>query len=176
MQDNALGQAAIALSDTAGPASYGGSASLVALNLGFSTALTLIAALFCADLIKRLWVNRHSDRHDHPVTVFRVVMLLVGGGIFIRKGVAAAVLWKWNPADPAGTHAFLTVQRFLDPVADVLHLLAIGLAIATARTMIDQLRKVPWLLPIRQSFAELRIPATLAALSFIAAYGVVLTR
>ncbi|PZT91698.1 MAG: hypothetical protein DI637_01500 [Citromicrobium sp.] len=73
MQNDTITEATIAMSDSAGPGSFAGNDWLVAVNLGFSTALFLIAALFCADLIKRLWLNRDKDRLDHPVTVFRVI-------------------------------------------------------------------------------------------------------
>lgn len=176
MKPEQVAQAAIAMADNAGPSSFGGFDWLIALNLGMSTALALIAAMFCADLVKRLWMNRNKDRRDHPVTIFRLIMLLVGAGIFIRKGAAAAVLWKWNPADPSGTQAFLTAQRMIDPLADILHLSALALAIVTAATLIDQLRKFPWRIPIRHSLSELARPLLFASLSFMAAFGVVLTR
>ncbi|WP_374406527.1 hypothetical protein [Pelagerythrobacter sp.] len=166
----------VASASRVGPSSFDGHDWLVIFNLGSSTALFLIALLFSVDLGKRIYVNRRRDGWDHPVTVFRVVLLLLSAGIVLRNAARAAVLWKWDPSDPFGTSFTLTVQRFVDPVADLLQLSAIALAIVTAPTLINQLRKVPWLVPIRQSLPELMRPATLAAMSFVAAFGVVVTR
>ena len=159
-----------------GPSSFDGRDWLVIFNLGSSTALFLIASLFVADLVSRIYRNRRRDGWDHPVTVFRMILLLLSIGVVLRNAMRAAVLWKWDPADPFGTSLALTVQRFVDPVADLFQRGAIALAIITAPTLIDQLRKVPWIEPVRQRLPELVRPATLAVMSFVAAFGVVVTR
>lgn len=169
-------QWSIAHGAPSGPGSFAGMDWLVALNLGFSTALFLIALLFASDLVGHLWRNRSRDRFDHPVTTFRFVLLLLAVGIMLRKGAAAAVLWKWSPGDPIGTSVALTLQRFVDPVADGVQFIALALAIISARTLIDQLRRTPWSVPIWQALPLLKRPAILTVMSFAAATGVVLTR
>ncbi len=169
-------QMSIVHGEAAGPASFAGLDWLVALNLGFSTALFLIGVLFAGDLVSHLWRNRHKDRLDHPVTMFRLILLLLAAGIVLRKGAAAAVLWKWSPDDPVGTSFALTLQRFIDPAADALQFAALALAIVSARSLIAQLRRAGWAVPIWQSLPMLKRPAILSAMSMIAAVGVVLTR
>lgn len=169
-------QWSIAHGAAAGPGSFAGLDWLVAVNLGFSTALFLIALLFAGDLVGHLWRNRKRDRFDHPVTTFRLVLLLIASGIVLRKGAAAGVLWKWSPDDPVGTSMALVLQRFIDPAADALQFMALALAIVSARSLIDQLRRVPWQVPIWQALPMLRRPAILTVMSFAAAAGVVFTR
>jgi len=169
-------QLSIAYADRVGPSSFAGKEWLVALNLGSATALFLIALLFAGDLVGHLWRNRKRDRFDHPVTTFRVILLLLTSGIVMRKGAAAAVLWKWSPDDPVGTNVALVLQRFVDPIADTVQFLALALAIMSARTLVNQLRRTPWHIPIWQSLPLLSRPAILAVMSFVAAAGVVLTR
>lgn len=169
-------QLSIATAPASGPASFAGRDWLVTINLGSATALFLIALFFSGDLVGHLWRNRRHDRFDHPVTIFRVILLMFTTGIVLRKGAAAAVLWKWNPADPVGTSIALTAQRFVDPIADVIQALALFLIIVTIRSLVEQLRRSGWRVPIWQALPLLSRHAIVAVMSFVAAAGVVLTR
>lgn len=169
-------QVSIANAGSAGPNSFAGLEWLVALNLGSATALVLVGLFFASQFVAGLWRNRYKDRYNHPVTAFRGMMLAFILGGVLRSTGRAAVLWKWNPADPVGTSAMLTAQRFLDPVADGFIYFGFFLAAIATPTLIAQLRRSGWEVPIWQSLPMLRRPAILTALSFMAAAGVVWTR
>ena len=166
----------IATASRVGPASFGDQEWLVVWNLGSSTAMTFIAMFFAVDLLRRLWSNRHRDGWDHPVTLFRAVLLLFSLGIFFRKGVAAAVLWLWNPVQPSGTATWLYLQRLIDPLADILQLVAMSLSVVAVSAMVEQLRKRPWRIPIWEEAAQLKGYATVALLAFVVAFFVVKLR
>ena len=168
--------AAIASAPSSGPWSFAGNDWLTAWNLGSSTALAIIAILFALDTGRHLWRNRKRDRWNHPVTIFRGFCLLIAVALILRKITAAYVLWKWNPGDPVGTNAAMILQRWIDPISDLLYLAAIALIILSARTLVDQLRKHPWKVPIVEYLPLLRRPLILSVISLIAAYGVVVTR
>lgn len=176
MSPESVTEAAISLGDTTGPGSYGGLDWLVAVNICMSTALALIAAWFGADLVRRLWANRGRDRWNHPVTSFRATLLLFSAGIFFRKASAALVLWQWNPAEPAATGFFLRLQRYLDPVADGLHIMAFALICWTVKSMVAQLRITGWPVPIWEELKNLYQPGMLALASFVAGVMVVVAR
>ena len=108
--------------------------------------------------------------------VFRLMLLTFGAAIVMRKGAAAAVLWQWNPTKPDATAFVLYLQRIIDPIADVLQMVAFGLSFAAATTLIKQLRREPWKVPIWESLDRLKRPTLFALFSLIAAFGVVWTR
>ncbi len=171
-----LPQMSIVHGEAAGPNSFAGLDWLAAVNLGFSTALSLIGLLFVGDLVSHLWRDRRKHRLDHPVTMFPLILPLLAAGIMLRKRAAAAVLWKWSADDPVGTSFALTLQRFIDPAADALQFAALALAILSARSLIAQLRRAGWAVPIWPSLPMLKRPAILFAMSMIATVGLVMMR
>ena len=166
----------ITKASSAGPSSFGGHEWLIVLNLGLSTALALGALFFLLDLVKRMWGARGKDRFNHPVTLFRTILALISFGIMLRKGSSAWVLWRWNPESPIATGAAVALQRFVDPVADLVHACALGLVIVVAPVLVDQLRREPLKIPLKAELPRLKMQVTLTITSLLAAAGVVLTR
>lgn len=156
--------------------SFDGHGWLVMVNLAFFTGVTIIGAMLAWEQVKHLWRNRARDFRDHPVTIWRLTGLSLFLGLTLRCGVAAAALWKWDPADPAGTGWVLTLQRFIDPVALCFGLTTMLLFTLSARGMADQLRREPLAVDMWLSLPMLRRPLTILALSTAAAVGVVATR
>jgi hypothetical protein len=156
--------------------SFNGHDWLVALNLAVFTGGAIIGAMGFTEQVKRIWINRRRDFRGHPATIWRVIGLLVFAAMALRCGAAAAVLWKWNAADPAGTGWVLTMQRFVDPVALSMGITAVLLFTLSSPGMIEQLRREP--LPVRMwvSLPMLRRPLLILILSAAAAIGVVATR
>ncbi len=94
----------------------------------------------------------------------------------IRFGPAAMVLWGWNPEQAHTTGWLLTFQRFTDPIAFTLGLLALALFEISGRSMAAHLRKEPLPTRLWASRNQLKRPACITLLSLIAAIGVVSTR
>lgn len=177
MPDNSLAARAVAQGPlTVAPPSFDGHGWLVVINLAFFTAMAVIAASFWWEQVKALWRYRRRDRLGHPVTIWRWMGFCLFLAISLRCGVGAWALWRWNPGDPAGTAAALTLQRFVDPVALAFGLCAMTLFMLSARGMVPQLRREPLELRMWASLPMLKRPAMILAASMLAAIGVVSLR
>lgn len=177
MNNTSLSAQAVATGPmTAAPPSFDGHGWLVVVNLAFFTAVAIIGAMFACEQVRHLWRNRHRDTVKHPVTIWRLMGLLLFTAAALRCGAAAAMLWKWNPQDPGGTGWVLTMQRFVDPIALTFGVAAMAIFVLSARGVVDQLRREPPAKAMWLSVPQLRRPAYIALLSLIAAIGVVSTR
>ena len=177
MSSNTLAPLAVAEGPaTAAPPSFAGQGWLVVINLAFFTAAAIIAAMLAWDQAKHIWRNRKRDFRGHPVTVWRLTGLCGFIAVALRSGVAAATLWRWNPADPGGNAWALMTQRFVDPIALAFAMAAMVLFTLSARGMVEQLRREPLVVNMWLSLPMLKRPAHILVLSLIAAIGVVSLR
>lgn len=179
MNNSSLAAQAVVMGpQSAAPPSFDGHGWLVVGNLGLFTAGCIIGAMFVCEQVRHLWRNRKRDAWGHPVTIWRLILLGLFAAMTLRCGAAAAVLWRWSPADPVGSGWVLTMQRFLDPVALAIGLASLAAAVLASPGIVTQLRRTPppdrremWL-----AVPQLKRPAMVAAMSLIAAIGVVSTR
>ena len=177
MNNSSLAAQAVAKGPmTAAPPSFDGHGWLVVLNLAASTFACVVAIMFAVDAVRAIRRNWGSDRRNHPVSIWRYAGLCFALGIAITRGASATVLWNWDPLNPAGTGWFLTLQRFLDPLAMAFGITGLGILYLTARGMVPQLRRRPLPIQLWASLPMLKRPAGIALLSLIAALGVVSTR
>jgi len=153
-----------------------GNGVLVVINLAVFTAAFFIMASIGWKVAGDLWRNRHRDMQGHPVTIWRGIGLLVTFAGVVRFGVAAAVLWGWNPDDPSWTGVYLDSQRWFDPIAALCGVTAMAMFILSERGMVEQLRKQPFPIDMWASLPMLRRPALIAASSLIAAILIVSLR
>ncbi len=161
---------------TVAPPSFDGHGWLVAINLTEFTAGFVIATIVALKMARDIWLNRAEDRRHHPVTMWRGFAGMVSAAMALRFLLAAMVVWKWNPNAPAETGWVLTLQRFTDPIAATVGLLALGLFEISGKAMADHLKREP--LPVRlwASRSQLKRPLAILVLSLVAAVGVVSTR
>lgn len=177
MDNISLAAKAVAMGPgTPAPPSFDGHGWLVAINLAVFTAGAIIGAMGTWEQVKRIWRNRDRDFRGHPATIWRIIGLLIFGAMTLRCGVAAAVLWRWNPADPAGTGWILTLQRFVDPVALSMGISAMLLFTLSSPGVVEQLRRRPLPVKVWVSLPMLKRPLLIALLSLLCAIGVVSTR
>ena len=163
---------------TPAPPSFEGHGWLVVINLAGMTTCFLIAVMVLLLLFNDSWRYRRMERGAGltPGRTWRRIGMLYAAGVAIRSGTAAWVLWRWDPRNPVGTGAALLAQRLFDPVALVCAIIGLGLFVLTLPGMLSQLRRAP---PPARLWQERHIVwriAGCAALSFIAAVGVVSTR
>ena len=161
---------------TLAPPSFDGHGWLVVINLAGMTFACIVAIMFAYDAVQAILRNRGRDMKNHPVSIWRRAGLCFAAGIAIRTGVAAVCLWNWDPRDPTGTAWFLTLQRFVDPIALACGLAGLCILYLSAPGMVAQLRRRPFPIAMWASLPMLRRPAAIALLSLIAAVGVVSTR
>ena len=161
---------------TVAPPSFDGHGWLVVLNLAGFTAGFVISLMLALKMMRDIWLNRAEDKLHHPVTVWRGFGGAVSLAMAIRFGPAAMVLWGWDPQQAHATGWLLTFQRFTDPIAFTLGLLALGLFEISGRTMAEHLRKEPLPTKLWASRHQLKRPTCIFLLSLIAAIGVVSTR
>lgn len=175
----AAGYAVRAVADgpaTVAPPSFDGHGWLVVINLAMMTAAFVLATMMVVDLIRRIWLRRRTDLKSHPVTIWRLMLLCFAFGIAVRSMGAAAVLWGWNPLQPGETATLLLMQRMLDPIALLSGLAGLALAYVSAPGIVKQLRRDPFPVNFWTKRGMLKRPATIVALSAVAAIGVVVTR
>lgn len=161
---------------SAAPPSFDGHGWLVVVNLAFMTACFVLFSMLAVNMAVSMWANRAQDSWRHPVTIWRMIGLLLGVAGFIRFGFGAAVLWGWNPDYPDATGLLLTLQRVFDPIAALCGVAAIATFKVSERGMVEQLRRRPFPIDMWSSLPMLKRPAAIAILSLIAAIGVVSTR
>ena len=159
---------------TLAPPSFNGHGWLVALNLAEMTAATLIGLWMLIEVGGRLWRSRGRD--GPLVAIQRVIILLFSAAITLRCGAEAVSLWGWDPSDPIGTGWYIAAKRFVDPVAVLCGLAALALFVLSEGTTTAQLRRKPFPARLLARLPMLRRPLWIAALSFVAAIGVVSTR
>lgn len=177
MNNSSLAEQAVAMGPaTVAPPSFDGQGWLVVINLAAFTFAFLLCAMLAVKWIGDIWRNRKRDTLDHPVTIWRGIGIALTLAGVLRFGIAAAVLWGWNPLDPVGTAAVLTLQRYVDPIAAALGIGGLATFFLSERGMVDQLRKEPFPLNMWASLPMLKRPAFLAVICLIAAIGVVSTR
>lgn len=161
---------------TVAPPSFDGHGWLVVINLAWFTAGFVLFTMLAFSASRDLWRCRHLDRFNHPVTVLRFAMLLLGVAGLLRFGAEGATLWGWNPRDPVTTGYLLLVKRLIDPVAATIGLGAIALLYLSKHSMEEQLRKRPFPVRLWASLPMLKRPAAIVALAMVASAGVVMTR
>lgn len=163
---------------SAAPPSFDGHGWLVVINLAGMSCVTLIAIM----VLGLLWTDSWRFRKKEKVTgmtaarVWRRIGLFYAGGVAIRSGAAAAVLWKWDPRDPAGTGWVLLIQRVLDPAALTCAVIGLGLFVISLPGMLEKLRREPPPVKMWQPRPMMWRIAGCATLSLTAAIGVVSTR
>lgn len=161
---------------TVAPPSFDGHGWLVVINLAVMTAACVLAAMMAIDLVRHIWGRRHRDRVTHPVTIWRSTAVCFAIGIALRAGAEAAVLWNWNPLDPASTASFLIAKRLVDPIAMAFGLAGLALTYLSARGVVEQLRKRPFPINMWANLPMLKRPAAIVAIWMVASIGVVVTR
>ena len=159
---------------SAAPPSFDGHGWLVVINLAIFTAGALVCAMAAGKMAIDLWRDRHS--RGPLVVLLRALMLVIFGGMTIRTGVEALSLWGWDPHDPVQTGIYLFVKRLLDPLGGAAYLLAACAFRATDDALVAALERPPYPIRLIASFQKLRRPATLTAMSLIAATLVVSLR
>lgn len=158
------------------PPSFDGQAWLVALNLFFMTAGCCLTLMLATKTANDIWRNRYRDQLRSPVTVMRLSILCFSVAGVLRFGGESLVLWGWNPLDPGATATAALAKRLLDPVGAVFGWAGFGVWVLAERGLIDQLRKQPFPINMWASLEQLKRPALVVALCFVAAIGVVSTR
>ena len=158
------------------PPSFAGQGWLVALNLFAMTAGCCLTLMLAGKIIRDMWRNRYRDKIREPVTILRLSMLAFATAGVLRFGGEAAVLWGWDPTNPAATSAATLAKRLIDPIAAPLGWCGFALFVLAERGMIDQLRKQPFPINMWASLEQLKRPAIVVAICFFAAIGVVSTR
>lgn len=161
---------------TLAPPSFDGMGWLVVLNLAAMTAAFFFASALAANMARELWVHRQYDQWRHPVSLWRWAGFLIGFAGTFRFGAEALVLWGWNPMAPDATAFYTTLKRFLDPVAALAVVAFMALFKLSERGMVAQLRRRPLPIDMWASLPMLRRPTIIAALSLVAAVGVVTLR
>lgn len=161
---------------TVAPPSFDGHGWLVVLNLAGFTAGFVISLMVALKMARDIWQHRAVDKLHHPVTIWRAFGGTVSLAMAIRFGPAAMVLWGWNPEQAHTTGWLLTFQRFTDPIAFTLGLLALALFEISGRSMAEHLRKEPLPTKLWASRHQLKRPTCIFLLSLIAAIGMVSTR
>ncbi len=178
MSDAALVERVFTNMVTASPAppSFDGQGWLVALNLFVMTAGFCLTLMLAGKLVRSMWRNRYRDRIRDPVTILRLSVLAFAFAGVLRFGGEAAVLWGWDPANAQATAAAALAKRLLDPVSAALAWTGFGLFVLAERGTVDQLRKQPFPINMWASLEQLKRPAIVVLLCFVAAIGVVSTR
>jgi hypothetical protein len=161
---------------SAAPPSFDGQGWLVALNLFAMTAGFCLTMMLAGKIVRDMWRNRYRDKFREPVTILRMAFLAFSCAGALRFGGEAAVLWGWNPSDPTATAAATLAKRLIDPIAAPLGWCGFALFVLAERGIIDQLRKQPFPINMWASLEQLKRPAIVVLLCFVAAIGVVSTR
>lgn len=159
---------------TAAPPSFNGHGWLVVWNLSWMTVTALTAAMVVLKLAGDLWRDRF--KRGPLVALLRTMLLIAFGGMMLRTGVEAIVLWGWDPGDPAMTGWYLTLKRLVDPFGAGAYWLSICLFIMTQDALEGSLQRVPYPKRLIAELPKLKRPMQLALLTIIAAIGVVSTR
>lgn len=161
---------------TIAPPSFDGHGWLVVINLAWFTAGFVLFTMLAFSTARDLWKCRALDRLNHPVTILRIAMVMLGVAGSMRFGAEAATLWGWNPLDPTTTGTLLVIKRMIDPVAATIGLGGIALLYLSKGSMQEQLRKRPFPVRLWASLPMLKRPALIVALALVASAGVVMTR
>ncbi len=161
---------------TRAPPSFDGQGWLVALNLFAMTAGFCLTLMLAGKIVRDMRRNRYRDKLREPVTILRLTVLAFSCAGVLRFGGEAAVLWGWNPADPSATAAATLAKRLIDPFAAGLAWIGFGLFVLAERGIVDQLRKQPFPINMWASLEQLKRPAIVVLICFVAAIGVVSTR
>lgn len=178
MNDTTLAERAFTsmVASSPAPPSFDGQGWLVALNLFAMTAGCCLTLMLAGKIIRDMWRNRYRDKIREPVTILRLAMLAFSCAGVLRFGGEAAVLWGWDPTDPTATAAATLAKRLIDPIAAPLGWCGFALFVLAERGIVDQLRKQPFPINMWASLEQLKRPAIVVALCFVAAIGVVSTR
>lgn len=161
---------------TLAPPSFEGMGWLVAINMGIMTIAFLGGAMVVAKLVGDWVRHRQDDPWPSPAAIYRLVGILFAAGITVRCGAEALALWGWDTRDPASTAFYLTLKRFLDPIAVMFGLSGLATYVLSEPGMIEQQRKDPWPINMWLAWPMVQRMLWLGGLTFIAAIGVVSTR
>ena len=158
------------------PSGFDGQGWLFVINLWSFTAGFYLTLMFVAWQGWHIWRNRGRDGPRDPVTIWRITGLLLATGFCLRCGGEAFNLWSSVGRVPAEMARALTFKRFVDPLAWSLGMAGLTLFSLSAGSMVHQLRKRPFEVPLWASLPMLRRPAAVVALTLIASIGVVTFR
>lgn len=161
---------------TLAPPSFEGMGWLVAINMGIMTIAFLGGTMVVAKLAGDWVRHRRQDTPRSPTAIYRLVGILFAAGITVRCGAEALALWGWDTRDPAATASYLTLKRFLDPIAVTFGLSGLTVLIMSEPGMVEQLRQKPWPINMWLAWPMVKRMLKLAALTFVAAIGVVSLR
>lgn len=161
---------------TLAPPSFEGMGWLVALNMFFMTIAFLGGTMVVAKLVGDWVRHRRQDTPRSPAAIYRLIGILFAAGITVRCGAEALALWGWDPREPMATATYLTLKRFLDPVAVTFGLSGMMIYVMSEPGMIEQQRKEPWPINMWMAWPMVKRMLKLAGLTFIAAVGVVSLR
>jgi hypothetical protein len=158
------------------PRAFNNDATLFVFNLFVMTATTFLGAMMLGKQARRIWMQRFYDHPKHPVTIYRMILLLAATGITLRCGAGAMVLWGYNPDDPATTARVVMAQRWLDPIAAFCGMGWMALAILGEPGVEHQLRKAPLPVDMWSRWPALVRALAVVILSFTAALAAVCLR
>jgi hypothetical protein len=99
------------------PPSFGGDLLLYTWALGSITTLAAIALMIAGWMARDLWRDRYRMPLNHPVSLYRLVFLLVSITGFMRSMPEAAYLYCWNEVRDDQWQLILTVKRLVDGLA-----------------------------------------------------------
>lgn len=178
MTDPSLAAQAVANSPaTTAPAAFNGQEWLIAANLWAMTMGFLIAAVVIGTLLSDAYRHRARDVPGlSPARLWRIMGLLFSTGIMLRCGAEALTLWGWDLSQPAKTGSFLFIKRLVDPVAVSFGVAGLVVFVLSLPGILHQLRREPIPIDIWQAWPIVSRMICLAALCFIAAVGVTVTR
>lgn len=177
MSENAsLAAQAVADAGTLAPPSFDGHGWLVVINMATMMTATLIALMVIGLIVSQAWAGRRIDRGWAPARLWRIAGLCFATGMALRCGAGSLELWGWNPADPVTTGRFLLWKRMIDPIAVVAGLTGLAIFTLSRTSVVSQLRRKPLPVDIWEEWPVVRRMIILAAMSLVAAIGVVSTR
>lgn len=161
---------------TLAPPSFEGMGWLVALNMAIMTFAFLGGTMVVAKLVGDWVRHRRQDTPRSPAAIYRLIGILFAAGITVRCGAEALALWGWDARDPAATAFYLTLKRFLDPVAVLFGLSGLMVYLCSEPGMIEQQRKEPFPIDMWLAWPMVKRMLKLAALTLAATIAVVSLR
>lgn len=158
------------------PPSFNGDASLFLPNLFLMTAMFFLGVMMVGKQMSRVWANRFYDHPLHPVSLYRMILMLAGLALTLRCGVEAMLLWGWEPKNPTQVARIMMAKRWIDPISLGCGALWMSIAILGEPGIEHQLRKAPLPVDMWSRWPTLARAGGVVVLSFVAALAAVCFR
>jgi hypothetical protein len=121
-----------------------------------------------------LWEDSHDFRH--PLTIQRIVILLLVLGAVIRSGPDVIVLMRYHAETEAGRLDLYRLDNFLDSVAFIPFSLAWLVAYLAGPMLAHQLAKEPIPLHLWPTWAQIKRPVKIGVGVFAIAFALTYLR